>query len=331
MQGDFLFKAIVEKDSFWILTGSISLGLGAAFRQRMYKCWSPTIIYHPALSSLITPASHPMPSALHRGLSARGEVASTTCANRHDTGGKRGCDAPHDRAIVAFAGGPCACSWKLPSTPRSRTPPARGLHREQSPSCVPLKGVENGHLDPRARAARFPRPACIPGAQPLRPIALPPQIPGVTSVALHPALAKSRARLPVDFDFASMPTTGSNAAWHRVLVESATYPELPSLSIISPRLPWAITAHASGRTLRCVTVADVLGAIYEALHLHVDREQFEDWSMTQSGSHCPRRELQGGITYRYGMTRLDLLGGKTKFAGLVESTMGCDIWVVEVA
>ncbi|KAJ6582461.1 hypothetical protein DFH09DRAFT_860451, partial [Mycena vulgaris] len=55
--------------------------------------------------------------------------------------------------------------------------------------------------------------------------------------------------------------------------QPATYPELPSLTIISSRLPWAITAHA-GETRRCVTVADVLGAISEALRLPVDKEDF---------------------------------------------------------
>jgi hypothetical protein len=73
-----------------------------------------------------------------------------------------------------------------------------------------------------------------------------------------------------------------------------------------------------------------MGAIWDALSLHVDSEQFKDWEITtQRGSYSPKRRK--GITYRNGMTRLDLLEGKTRFAGLSESTMGCDIWVLEVA
>ncbi|KAJ7493647.1 hypothetical protein FB451DRAFT_1215013 [Mycena latifolia] len=235
----------------------------------------------------------------------------------------------------AFPGGPWASSeTSRPSAgPRSYAPPAPGLHWGDSSYACILPEVDNAPPDQHQRAGHgAPRLAGIPDAQPhrVRPIALPPQIEGITHVALHPALAHSRAPLPVDF--ASMPTTESNAAWHPLFAEAATYPGLPSLTVISPRLPWVITAHASGRTLRCVTVADVLGAICEALRLHVDKEPFADWAtMTQRGSHCPRRAMEGGITYRHGMTRLDLLEGKTKFAGLVVNAMGCDIWTLEVA
>ncbi|KAJ6582459.1 hypothetical protein DFH09DRAFT_912291 [Mycena vulgaris] len=120
-----------------------------------------------------------------------------------------------------------------------------------------------------------------------------------------------------------MPFPEGNDAWHK----PATYPELPSLTIISPRLPWAITAHA-GRTRRSVVVTDVLSAISEALHLPVDKEDFKDWAiMTQSGGHCPRGGL---IAHHDGMTRRDLLQGRTRFAGLVPSATGCDIWGLEV-
>ncbi|KAJ7135693.1 hypothetical protein C8R44DRAFT_729259 [Mycena epipterygia] len=103
-------------------------------------------------------------------------------------------------------------------------------------------------------------------------------------------------------------------------------PALPSLTIVSQQLPWAITAHGSGRTLRWLTVSDVLDAVWRPLRLQVDEEGFRDWIMMQSGSHSPMPELKGGrsgeIMYQGGMTRLDLLGGKATFAGLVASGMG---------
>ncbi|KAJ7659503.1 hypothetical protein B0H17DRAFT_1096011 [Mycena rosella] len=206
---------------------------------------------------------------------------------------------------------------------RLYVPPAPGLHWGLLPlPCVPLHAPEHRKTDPLP-CLGVPRLARVPDAQPrrpLRPIALPPQIPGVTSVALHPALASPRTRLSADVDFASIrvPTPDPErtaSAWH----QPATYPALPSLAIISPHLPWAITAHGQAAG---VTVADVLHAIWEALRLCVDQAQFEDdW------------ELHGGmlVMYRCGMTRLDLLGGKTRFAGLGESTMGCDVWVLDLA
>ncbi|KAJ6564977.1 hypothetical protein DFH09DRAFT_1158240 [Mycena vulgaris] len=269
--------------------------------------------------------SHTIHTALQRRPSTPSESPATMWTSQRDTGGKWAYNTPHSMTAVAIPGGPCALSLpsRWSSVPRSYTPPAPSLHWGKSHyTCVPLPDVEIPPPDLR-QYTEFPRLAGFPDAQPhpLRPIALPSQIPGVTSVTLNPALAKSRPLVAVDL--ASTPNPEGNAAWH----QPATYPELPSLTIISSRLPWAITAHA-GRTRRCVTVADILGAISEALRLPVDKEDFKDWvTMTQSGGYCPKGGL---ITHHDGMTRRDLLQGRTRFAGLVPSTMGCDIWVLEV-
>ncbi|KAJ7041526.1 hypothetical protein C8F04DRAFT_1079121 [Mycena alexandri] len=186
----------------------------------------------------------------------------------------------------------------------------------------------------RRQYTRIPRLDPIPVAtQPhhpqsrIKPIPLPPQRTGVTSVIKHPALAKPGTLIAVDL--ASLPRAASNAAWHH---QPATHPPLPSLTIISPCLPWAITAHASGRIVRCLSVADVFAAIWEALCLQVDEQGFQDWQiMTQGGSHSPiRRRKRDRITYREGMPRIELLEGKTTFGGLSASDMGCDTWVLEV-
>ncbi|KAJ7135667.1 hypothetical protein C8R44DRAFT_387945 [Mycena epipterygia] len=269
-------------------------------------------------------------------------MPTTMLSNQTRMKGRGGHNTPYNRVNAAFAAGPCAPSQisRHPPVPPSWTPAAPGLRWDKSPyTCVPLPKVENAPQN-RRQCAGVPRLAPMPVAQPhspsriRRPIALPPQIHGITSVTLNPALAKSSTRLSVDF--VSLHYAESNAAWwQRLSSEPATYPALPSLTIVSPRLPWAITAHASGRTLRYLAVSDVLGAICDALRLQVDEEGFHDWIMMQSGSHSPVHELNGGqsgeITYQGGMTRLDLLGGKTAFAGLVASGMGCDIWVLEVA
>ncbi|KAJ7274834.1 hypothetical protein C8J57DRAFT_1466728 [Mycena rebaudengoi] len=162
----------------------------------------------------------------------------------------------------------------------------------------------------------------------MKPIALPPQLAGVSAVKLSPLLrcgaAGQWAPMPVDISWPRSPTAASKPD-ERALSELATCPGLPALTVISELLPWPITVHASGIRLRWVTVADVLGAIHDALSLHVDERQFMDW-VSYEGNEAQRR-----LRYRRGMTRLDLLGGQTRFAGLSESKMGCDIWVLNLA
>ncbi|KAJ7151939.1 hypothetical protein C8R46DRAFT_1007153 [Mycena filopes] len=178
-------------------------------------------------------------------------------------------------------------------------------------------------------------PSAHPPAAPrIKSIPLPPQVPGVTSVVLHPALAHSGAGLAVDLAVGAPSNAALQWQWQQLSSTAATHPPLPSLSIISPRLPWGIIAHASGRIFRSgVSVADVLNAIWEALGREVDREGFRDWEIMQMG----RRERGSGrrnrsrITYRHGMTMVELLEGKTVFKGLSASDMGCDTWVLESA
>ncbi|KAF7350274.1 hypothetical protein MVEN_01331400 [Mycena venus] len=252
----------------------------------------------------------------------------------------------HDGLAVAFPASQCATHRRtgLPWT----IPPGLGRQQVQSlyagvphphiPSAIPLS--RDSH---QRSGAGVPRLAGMPDTQPHpqshrrrpTPIPLPPQLEGVTSVTLHPALAKASTRL-VNIDFASlalpMADAETNAAlpWFHLLSSTpATSPPLPSLTIESPRLPWAITAHPSGRVARVLTVADVIGAIQSALCLPIDAEQFLDWEiMMRSGSRWPGRR---SLRHQNAMTRLDLLEGKTRFAGLYESTMGCDVWVLEVA
>ncbi|KAF8193214.1 hypothetical protein K438DRAFT_1761918 [Mycena galopus ATCC 62051] len=72
----------------------------------------------------------------------------------------------------------------------------------------------------------------------LRPVDLPPQISGVTTVTLNPVL---RSGAHIDVNFASIPGLIDAG----VAVQPATFPELPSMTLLSKALPWAITVHAS--------------------------------------------------------------------------------------
>ncbi|KAJ6468135.1 hypothetical protein C8R47DRAFT_1325868 [Mycena vitilis] len=220
--------------------------------------------------------------------------------------------------------GPCASHPT--SHPIFEKPPAHpcpsallpALRWEHSPyTCIPLPDVSTRDSAPSVPPRRNSSSRSEPAQPRLKPIGLPPQITGVTAVTLNPALrAGANINARIGFDFAlSVPWMGLDVAG--VLAELATFPALPSLTLLSPRLPWAISVHASGAA---VVVADVLQAIDRALDIHITKEQLVEYG----GADQEAR-------YRSGMTRLDLLAGRTRFAGLLESAMGCEVWVVDLA
>ncbi|KAJ7152689.1 hypothetical protein C8R43DRAFT_843348, partial [Mycena crocata] len=114
-----------------------------------------------------------------------------------------------------------------------------------------------------------------------------------------------------------------------VLAQPATYPGLPSLTVMCPHLPWLITVHASSGG--CVVVGDVLYAIRRALRIRITEDQFDEWrDQEEKRFQVIGRGLKRRRAYESGMTRLSFLGGRHKFAGLSESNMGCDVWVLNV-
>ncbi|KAJ7206915.1 hypothetical protein GGX14DRAFT_366818 [Mycena pura] len=180
-------------------------------------------------------------------------------------------------------------------------------------------------------AAAQPRQARV------QPIPLPAQVTGVTAVTLHPALRMGAKSLHT-LDFAMPLPVDPKAV--RAYGEPATFPALPSLTMTSPRLPWAMTAHASANASRaCVTVGDVVRAIYGALGICVTEGEVEEWmvdharegpgSFVVDAFKTRRTGEKRKRAYERGMTRLALLEGRTKFLGLSESAMGCDVCVVD--
>ncbi|KAF8142870.1 hypothetical protein K438DRAFT_1784294 [Mycena galopus ATCC 62051] len=202
------------------------------------------------------------------------------------------------------------------------------LRWELSPySCIPLPHVE-GTFDaqcskdtPRRDFANMcdrdvqPR---VPPRPRMQPIALPALKPEVSAVILHPEL-RSGVGPPgvVKIDFGSW-VLPSNKYW---LTAPATFPGLPSLTVLSPCFPWPITVHALGP---CVVVQEVFDAIHASLDIHLTDEQLDEW-MTPHDFHT-RKNRKRKKTHLCGVTRLSLLGGRTRFGGLSESGMGCDIW-----
>lgn len=166
---------------------------------------------------------------------------------------------------------------------------------------------------PRTQTSRPPviSSACTtsqphsPPPRPLRPcIPLPSEIDHYGEITLHPALQRPS-------DIANYPRID--------LREPATSPRLPSLSIIHPMLPWAITVHRSEE--HWVIVADVLAAIGKALQTPLD----------QQSRYEVRRYLRNvvdSVLEQPGAIRLDLLGSRHRFAGLSRSSMGGDIFLL---
>ncbi|KAJ7814380.1 hypothetical protein B0H14DRAFT_2850410 [Mycena olivaceomarginata] len=220
-----------------------------------------------------------------------------------------GSDATHARPIVAFP---------VDRSPPHEAPAHPGRSWRSSPAPVPGPQAPSWHAAaPYATApppdshgrqcSGVPRLAFVPDTPPhpqpqsrRRPIPIRSHRRSRASPASRCIPPSPPAARTLVVDFASWrphTDTGSSAAWET----PATSPPLPSLTIESPRLPWAITAHASGNVVRC---------------------GFADWeAMTRDGGHRP--DL---LT-----ARLDAGGGLTRFAGLAESGAGCDVWVLEVA
>ncbi|KAJ7051336.1 hypothetical protein C8F01DRAFT_965491, partial [Mycena amicta] len=93
----------------------------------------------------------------------------------------------------------------------------------------------------------------------------------------------------------------------------ATLPALPSLTVTSADIPWAITAHASGEFIPHLSVVDVLLAISHALQMGIG---VEDWAR-YANANAKHKSRGDRSQHRNGnLRRIDLLDGRTEFAGL---------------
>ncbi|KAJ6611999.1 hypothetical protein B0H10DRAFT_2054318 [Mycena sp. CBHHK59/15] len=122
-------------------------------------------------------------------------------------------------------------------------------------------------------------------------------------------------------------------------LEPAVYPPRPTLSLISPHLPWTITVSASNGGY--VTVSDVLNSVHRSLRVNVTPEEFN-----LLGTQKLMRRATAAYTQRYsrlkghrgyteeksqGVKRVDFLMGCTKFQGISPAAGGADIWQLNVA
>lgn len=165
----------------------------------------------------------------------------------------------------------------------------------------------------------LPSTSCIspPFPQPIKPS------------RIHPLLESSCTPV-LNFDLRQSPTTitsNKQRILRKTLYEPATAPPLQSLTIIIPDLPWTITVNASRGY---VTVQDVLDELYYSLRKNISAQEFHvlpndqaRWRVTMAYEQRYRR-ITSPREYddekRRGVTRVDFLMGRNKFAGLSPTT-----------
>ncbi|KAJ6508174.1 hypothetical protein C8R45DRAFT_1167798 [Mycena sanguinolenta] len=116
----------------------------------------------------------------------------------------------------------------------------------------------------------------------------------------------------------------------------AVYPPLPTISLVTPHLPWALTIPPATNATY-VTVLDVLTAIYRALRVNATANDF---------AALRTEELMGRVTAAYtqryrrlrryntgyalekaeGLKRVDFLLGYTQFCGIAPTAGQPDVW-----
>ncbi|KAJ7053663.1 hypothetical protein C8F01DRAFT_1374946 [Mycena amicta] len=225
--------------------------------------------------------------------------------------------------------------WEEPRTAAgSSNIPPFALSARRSPTVSPRAQRSLHSLGCAVRNAKSSAPNPEqPTAPRIHTIPLPPQIPGITSVVLHPELISNKRDL--DFAVLRVPHLRSNSSipdvpqcqWPELRSAQATFPALPSLTMISPDVPWAITAHASGEVIPHLSVVDVLLAISQALQMRIG---IEDW-VRYANSNTKHKSRSDKTQYRNSnLRRIDLLDGRTKFVGLAASDSESeDVWILK--
>ncbi|KAJ7450124.1 hypothetical protein FB451DRAFT_1286192 [Mycena latifolia] len=156
----------------------------------------------------------------------------------------------------------------------------------------------------------------------------------------HNLMASSEAPL-LSYDISLHPSTVSThypGLSSGGMLEPAVYPPQPTISIVTPHLPWSIAVSASNG--RYVTVSDALTGLHHALRVNVTSAEYN-----ALGSHKLMRRAAAAYTHRYmrlkghrgyeeekkhGIKRVDFLMGNTKFRGL-SPTERADVWRLHVS
>ena len=160
-------------------------------------------------------------------------------------------------------------------------------------------------------------------AQPLRP---------------HPLLESAMVNWDLIENPTSTITVNNYLLSSRLLVEHATTPPLPALSI-SMHLPWIINVYASNGPY--VTLEDLFDSVYHSLRTNITSDEFnlllnEDDQKTATCAYkqrCMRfRKISAcDEEKRGGMKRVDFLMGRTMFHSISNTGRRSDEWQLYVS
>ena len=127
----------------------------------------------------------------------------------------------------------------------------------------------------------------------------------------------------------------------RMLVEQATIPAQPALSIIlSIHFPWSIDVHASNGSY--VTLEDLFDSVYHSLRTNVTANEYnllvlphKDDKKRAARAYKQRYERIRNISAqdeekRGGMKRIDFLKGRTRFRSISNTGRRSDEWRLDV-
>ncbi|KAJ6534172.1 hypothetical protein B0H19DRAFT_964558 [Mycena capillaripes] len=187
--------------------------------------------------------------------------------------------------------------------------------------------------------------ACTSSLPPSPSIATHPSLPELHhSIPCHPQIHTLLAFTPfvppsVHCDL-SHPLHAINSQLTPSFLDPATYPPLPTLTVLCRHIPWPI-AVAPVQPTGFVSVFDVFMSVYTSLRLTVRRAEYDA---------LPRGEARQRVDDAYftrcrllvddkerriealkGVKRVDFLTGKTLFQGVSGPVKGAHIWELNVS
>ena len=147
----------------------------------------------------------------------------------------------------------------------------------------------------------------------------------------------------VDWDLMLNPSTITLNKFYslssQMLVEQATTPPLPALSITSVHLPWTIDVHASNGSF--VTLEDLFDSIYHSLRTNITADEYDLLPFQDDKKRATRayKQRYGRIRSisaqdeekQGGMKRIDFLMGCTRFRSLSNTGHRSDEWRLSVS
>ncbi|KAJ7903952.1 hypothetical protein B0H13DRAFT_1620977 [Mycena leptocephala] len=207
----------------------------------------------------------------------------------------------------------------------------------------PLMGPSSSSSGTSSLGPLTPPPLPYPG--------LPGPTPFVPRYSYYPAKPIARPHALIAFSPAlvlnygiSLPPSSISALYIGIssagLLEPAVYPPEPSLTLVTPHLPWSIVVPAVNNG-RFVTVSDVLHAVHFTLRIGVTQAEWRALGtpklMHQASEAYRRRceRLRGHRGYmeekRQGVKCVDFLMGYTKFLGILPTSRASDVWQLNIS